>query len=658
MRCLTYLAILALSFACSEANSNSLALDAQTRKVTLGVQIEYLRDPGGLLSLDDIAAPSLRSAFLPGNENLNFGLTRDTVWLRMEVRRTADTPVEWWLEVAPAYIGELTMYLIGEDRTQNLAKPSRAGLLLPFSSREFRVRNSTFRINLGTVEPYTIYLKLRSPYPMNAHVTLWQPISYVENKVSVNILLGIYFGAFLIIFALCMMLWWVKRASTDFWWMTYIAAEAFMLCRVNGLLSTYIFPEAPTMIAATGIIAQAIMVWAGAHFAIHAFLLERGKNKFSYNAATWIGNLGLFIGLLRLFDASVELTAATFLLGLALCFLNCIVSWRFFQSGHPSAVYYFIATWTMGGCVILILARNFGIVQAYEFVDYVWQFNLVIHTGLISLGIVLMHRETKHEQARAAQYRANAEANLNLSITRKRLVALVSHEFRNALSLVSVAMHAINKTKDFPPDVAERHKNIVRVHRQMRRVIDDFLTEERIDGADLKLLYKKTEIRGLIEEIVSFGRMIGKNHLITFNVSGVPEYLWIDDGILRLILTNLVDNAVKYSLPGGNIFLEASFEDQMLKISVKDNGIGMTSYSLSQLFQPHFKADQHSEGMGMGLYMVKTMLNSHGGNIDVASKIGAGSLVEFCLKPQWSEEEVELKNTNELNDDLYRQDQV
>jgi hypothetical protein len=76
VRWLTYLAILALSFACSEANSNSLALDAHTGKASLGVQIEYLRDPGGLLSLDDIAAPSLRSAFLPGNENLNFGLTR------------------------------------------------------------------------------------------------------------------------------------------------------------------------------------------------------------------------------------------------------------------------------------------------------------------------------------------------------------------------------------------------------------------------------------------------------------------------------------------------------------------------------------------------------------------------------------------------------
>ena len=191
----------------------------------------------------------------------------------------------------------------------------------------------------------------------------------------------------------------------------------------------------------------------------------------------------------------------------------------------------------------------------------------------------------------------------------------------------------------------------------MRRVIDDFLTEERIDGADLRLLYKKTEIRGLIEEIVSFGKMLGKNHLITFNVSGVPEYLWIDDGILRLILTNLVDNAVKYSFPVGNIFLEVSYADHMLKISVKDNGIGMTSYSLSQLFQPNFKADQHSEGMGMGLYMVKAMLNSHGGNINVVSTIGVGSLVEFYLKPQWPEE-VKLKNTNELNDDLYRQDRV
>ena len=308
-------------------------------------------------------------------------------------------------------------------------------------------------------------------------------------------------------------------------------------------------------------------------------------------------------------------------------------------------------------CVSLVLARNFGIIPAYEFIDYVWQFNLVIHTGLMSLGILLMHRETTTQQARAAEYRANADANLNLGIMRKRLVALVSHEFRNSLAMVSVTMHAINKRKDLPPDVAEKHKNIVRIHQQMRRVIDDFLTEDRLERAELTVSYRKTEIRKLMEEVVSFGNMLGKDHIISIDVIDVPTYLWIDDGILRLILTNLVDNAVKYSCAGGSIFLTASMEGQFLKISVKDNGIGMTSHSLSQLFQPHFKADQHSEGMGIGLYIVKMMLDAHGGNISVASTVGQGSAVEFRLKPHRFEEEIELKMIDS-NGVSYRQDQV
>ncbi len=650
VRWLTCFAVLALSLVCYEANSKPLALTAATSNAGLSDHIRYLRDPGGLLSLDDIAASALQGEFVSGDENLNFGLTRDTVWLRVEVQRTADAPTEWWLEVAPAYIGELSMYLIGGDGNKGIVKPASAGILFPFSNREFKVRNGTFRVDLKTTDPYIIYLKIRSTTPVNVRASLWQPISYVEDSAFVSILLGMYYGALLVVVSLCIMLWRVRRAPTDFWWMIYIAAEGLMMSRMNGLASQYIFSDAPYLIALIGIVSLTIMILASARFSIHAFSLQSEKNKYSYRAVTWIGNLAVCIGLVRIVDTSIELTAAVFLLALAMCLLDCMLSWRFLRSGHPSAVYYFIGSWFMTGCAMLVLARNFGLIPAYEIVDYIWQFNLVIHSGLISLGIVLMHRETSAEQARAANYQADAEANFNLSVMRQHLVSLVSHEFRNALAMVNVSMHAINKTMNLPPDVSERHKNIIRIHRQMRRVIDDFLTEERIEGTSLKVSYRKTEIRSLIEEVVSFGKLIGNNHSISFDLSDVPECLWIDDGILRLILTNLVDNAVKYSAPGSKVLLAASYEKKLLRISVTDNGIGMTPHSLSQLFQRHFKADQQSDGMGIGLYMVKMMLNAHGGNIHVASTPGKGSAVVFWLKPQWCGNEIEVRTSNGFHD--------
>lgn len=658
MRWLRYLAVLALWFAFLEANSSPLVLDAHTDKASLSAHVEYLRDPGGLFSVDDINSPSLRSAFLPGNGNLNFGLTRDTIWLRIEVIRTVGAPVEWWLEVAPAYLGELAMFVVSDDRTGSLIKPIKSGMMLPFSDREFKVRNSTFKTAFATNEPYVIYLKIRSTTPINVRATLWQPLKYAEDSASVNIFLGIYLGAILIIFVLSAMLWRLKRVSTDFWWMIYIAAEALMMCRVSGLISKYIFPEHPLLITTTGIAAMSVMIWAGAQFGLHAFALAPGTNKFSYHAVKWVGNLALVVGVLRILDSAVELTALTFLLGLALCVLNCILSLRFFQAGHPSAVYYFGGIWSMTASASLMLARNFGIVPAYEFIDYVWQFNLIIHTVLMSLGMLLMHRETITEQAKATAYRTNAETNLHLGIMRKRMVALVSHEFRNALAMVSVTMHAINKRKDLPPDITEKHKDIVRIHQQMRRVIDNFLTEDRMDGAELTVSYRKTDIRNLIEEVVSFGNMLGKNNPISFDISDVPAYLWIDDAILRLILTNLVDNAVKYSHPGGTIFLAASMEGRNLKISVKDNGIGMTSHSLSQLFQPHFKADMHSEGVGLGLYMVKMMIEAHGGRITVVSRVEEGSAVEFRLKPEWAEKEIVSDRKRDLNNVSYPEDYI
>lgn len=112
----------------------------------------------------------------------------------------------------------------------------------------------------------------------------------------------------------------------------------------------------------------------------------------------------------------------------------------------------------------------------------------------------------------------------------------------------------------------------------------------------------------------------------------MPQYLWLDEGILRLVLTNLIDNAVKYSSHGSKIGLHGHYSNGLLHMSVSDNGIGMNEVSLSHIFEPHFKADLQSEGVGIGLYMVRMMLHAHEGDMRVKSAIGSGSTLEFWMR--------------------------
>lgn len=632
MRWLTYLVFLGCAFATFQANSNPLVLDAKTDKFDLNGHFAFLRDPDDHLTLDDVANSPLSGAFIQDRSKLNFAVTTDVIWLRLNIVPVADAPLEWWLELAPAYIGEVTLYQIRTDSDGVGENPKDAGLMRPLSVREFRVRNSTFRISLMNNEPQVIYLRLRSNTPLNVRGTLWQPAAYAEQSLSENLLLGFYNGSFVVIFFIGAVRWLSKRNQLDLWWLVYLAAEGFSVLKLNGLAAHYFFPEFPAINMMLGNLALSVMVWAGAHFGMLAFGLEKNKHSYSYIAATWIGNLALLAGLARILALDPAATISVFSLSVILSISNCVFSYRFLKSKDPAAKFYFLGTWFMTACVVLVVARNFGFIPAYNFIDYIWQSNLIVHASLISFGMVLTQREARYEKRRASDFSFSAQVNLKSSVLQKKMVTLVSHEFRNLLAMLSLSMHALNKFSHFSPEVRTRHQNIARIHRQMRLMIDNFLMEERIQDADIKILYQRTDVETLIHEVVSIAESQGKNQKISADIGELPKYLWLDEGILRLTLTNLLDNAVKYSAAGSRISLSGGYRSGILRMSVVDSGIGMNKDALARICEPHFKADSNTDGIGIGLYMVKTMLQAHQGGLDISSSSGNGSTLKFWLR--------------------------
>nr|WP_314623502.1 sensor histidine kinase [uncultured Noviherbaspirillum sp.] len=646
MRWLIILFFIVLPSAVIEAKADPLVLTAHLNKSDLSGQLSYLRDPGGRLSFDDVAGQAVQDDFLKSDGALNFGITSDVIWLRLIVQREPLAAVEWWLELAPAYIGEATLYPFPDDGEVVRTEGSVAGIMSPLSVRAFKVRHSTFKLYLHDTAPKIFFIKIRSNTQLNARAYLWQPAFYAENSALEHLNLGMYYGAFVIIVSICGLRLWVNRDRTDFWWLIYLIAEGFVIFRMNGLASHYFFPEFPSFSAGVGTLALSCMVLAGSNFGIHAFALSKNKHPYSWQAARGIGALAIIFGLTRLIGLEPASTKCLFILSFFLCLLNCAFSYRFLRSGEPSAKFYFVAIWFMTACVILVLARNFGIMPAYQFIDYVWQSNMIIHAALISFGMILDRRETAKERRRASDYQASSESSQHYINLQKRMVTLVSHEFRNSLAMLNVSMHVISKRSDLPYDVTERHRNIVRVHHQMRRVIDNFLLEERIQNADVKVLYEYTEMKSLLRDTVNLAAMYGKDQTISVEADDLPEHLWLDGGILRLVLTNLLDNAIKYSGSGSKIKLTGQYGEGILRMKVSDNGIGMTEASLAHLFEPYFKVNLKTEGVGIGLYMVRLMLHAHGGNLCVESKINGGTSLEFQMRVRPGAEDL-VKNIYE-----------
>ena len=114
-----------------------------------------------------------------------------------------------------------------------------------------------------------------------------------------------------------------------------------------------------------------------------------------------------------------------------------------------------------------------------------------------------------------------------------------------------------------------------------------------------------------------------------------PYYLWIDRQKITRVFYNLLSNAYKYTPPDGRIRIQMAQQEENVIIQITDNGYGMNKEQLDQLFQPYFRTKEAREskisGSGLGLYIVKTFVEAHGGSIQVTSQLGHGSTFTISL---------------------------
>lgn len=168
----------------------------------------------------------------------------------------------------------------------------------------------------------------------------------------------------------------------------------------------------------------------------------------------------------------------------------------------------------------------------------------------------------------------------------------------------------------------------------MTALVEQLLFLAHGDSEKLKPQKENFLASGLLHEIVEESKLVAPNHCFE---ETVPENLRIyaDRKLLKQALRALVDNAVKYTPEKGTIQLAASDNDTEVKIHVTDTGIGISENELPKIFDRFYRADedrsQEKGGSGLGLSIVKWIVDVHGGNIAVESEKGKGTSVSIYL---------------------------
>ena len=216
------------------------------------------------------------------------------------------------------------------------------------------------------------------------------------------------------------------------------------------------------------------------------------------------------------------------------------------------------------------------------------------------------------------------------------LVATVAHEFRTPLTSLRMAIHLCAEEVVGP--LTEKQADLMHAARQdcerLQSIVDDLLDLSRIQAGRMPLKLRPLEAGELLENAASVLRGSAEKAGVelavvppekAFAVQGDPERV-------ALVLTNLVANALRHTAAGGRVELSAGSSGGQARFLVKDNGEGIAPEHLDRIFEKFYRVPGgRSEGVGLGLYIAREIVEAHGGAIGVASEPGKGSSFWFTL---------------------------
>lgn len=229
-----------------------------------------------------------------------------------------------------------------------------------------------------------------------------------------------------------------------------------------------------------------------------------------------------------------------------------------------------------------------------------------------------------------------------LESLRRDFVANVSHELRTPVTAVLSAAETLDLALEKDPAGARRFLGIIeRNAARLQGLIEDLLDLSRIESRELKLRPERFGFEPFASHLVGLFRERADKKKIAIRLecglasSGDPLQVVCDRRALEQVLTNLVDNAVKYCGEGATVVLRAEHHDGGVRVLVEDNGPGIAEKHIGRLFERFYRVDagrsREMGGTGLGLSICKHLVEAMGGSIDVRSTLGKGTTFEVVL---------------------------
>ena len=575
-------------------------------------------DPSGDETIASISQPGRAADFEPVPDGFSGGYTRSVHWLRFTLHAppvNADGKREMLLEMHPPYIDDLQIYVSRHDG--DLFDVRRGGDLRPQSAKEITYRGYVYRFVFDDERPRIAYVRLQTHSSSVLIVKAWEPGQFLAKTSREYALFGVLLG--LMLAGLLANIWHGLWRSESIYrrYIAYLLATLLNLLGINGLAGEFLLPEAPywaNQWVPLGIVLVAIF---GTRFYMLALDIAHAAPwmRWVYRIQLWLAICCLPASFLGIYPEMIQALLSVSLVMLSTGAVRSIQLWR--QGNGNGKVLLLAHLFALGGSFSAFPAL-LGLLPGQFWLIYGFQLRSV--AALLVLQLMLAN----HVRAMQAQL---TQASVNMEVAKtiaqqeraayehqRHFLAMLTHELKTPLSVIRMRLGASGPTQ-------RMQDHAKRAVADIDAIVERCALVSQIDGGPSTVQRTPCQLNDLLREVRTLQQ--GEQRVAIQAAEGpIDLTVHSEPLLLRTILSNLIDNAIKYSPADTPVHIGVTHSPQSGRDGVcvrVENRIAIAGLpDPERVFEKYYRAPgaHHQSGSGLGLYIAKALTGQLGGALN------------------------------------------
>lgn len=626
---------------------------------SLAGHLEILPDKSGTLTFGDLLAGESAARFKPVSGFLNRGYTPEATWVRFSLTRTPDFPPDFFLRFAPLNLDHVTAWVQTGPEPAAVSSYRKYQFGDHHPALERPMRHSHFVIPLNDLDerPRTVYVRVQTTSSHTLGGWIYPPESFFSWSQQRSLLYGGYLGIALVI-ALINAIYALRLRD-----MLY------------GYYAFFVFAIFATEFGLEGLLG---MVWpAGAHL-VSDYLVGGGTalqyGTFCLFAMRIFESRGNLPYTHRFFQLITTLAGATIvsipfgqygrlitpllMAGLLMIFHVTWLGIRLFRRRVPAGGLFLTSFLASNIGAVVASLRLLGVASANVLTTYSFQIGSLFHMVLMTLALTERLHAAEEKALTAAREAEQKAVGLANEMTRElvekkmeleealaterealdsqvRFVEMVSHEYRTPLAIIRanlniLEMKACNAECVLVPNLEKIKRAVAR----LVEVLEISLGRERLDDKRLTMNREAIPLASFIRELADGATGLWTERRLDLDLrDGCDHAVDGDRSLLKTALLNLVDNAFKFSPEGEPVGVSVEIDNGEAVVIVRDRGRGVPAHELDMVFEKFYRGSGSADtrGAGVGLYLVRRIIEQHGGKVTLAGCDQGGTVATVRL---------------------------